>query len=1539
MTEPRAWAEMAPWGGAVKTKRGSADTIDMEATGYRPGMSGGEARDPSWRDHLPAFHNKDNDLKTDLVAESGGRFVGFLRNVARPSFEDRDEEAQYRQLTFGTHRLALSRSMLMVGLLYTGSLAVTIVRTARNEGLEGSRATSGAYLALRFSFVGAMLIGAAVVRWVRRLSPGGATAVMLALVYALVIVSYSASLLVMAGEAEFEESREAVLAYLCVYAVLVPIFQIHHLTAAMLLLMCVQIVLFLIYGYVTESESKRETFKNMLALEAFKALLLNVLGVGVAHLGDRQQRDNFQRAAQFQSEEEMQHKIRNDVHRLLCNTLPAPIVRDIAMGRVEVAHRYEQVTVLQSDMSGFTQLSASTPPEKVLGILSDLFGRFDRLASRFGVHKVKTIGDAYVAIGGAFSLTQDKPEAARRIVRMGLAMARVVRETAKDQGIDIGVRIGVHTGVVVGGIIGTVRFHFDMWGNGVIGAMKMEEMGSVGRVHVSDATAMLIGDSFRITAGREQMEPKFVDSYGISSSSFIEDENWVAGPDQAPDASTSTAITSVGERVRHAQHGDGTVEEHMSDGRTRIKFDSGDEHRYKKLSMDKILRISDNGELAPVDSTDGVVGVVGAADPAPFEAQSGFRTRSRRSVANILENARKSSGGDLDRSSCTLSEMSMPSELAGMSSGGIKGFLKATRHPGWLLERAASRNLRPSMTMGRASRALLKAKKTHDQLADQLAACTEERESAVAAEAAAEGEAAVSGAGGSGAASGGGGDGGVSGGSGKPEGRSSSGGGGGAIGKSVSSRASHAVDGFATFVQRRQSAHLGTELGSAPNSSNRLTNRQTNPLAANEAGFFADTDAISDTHLREAKRREKEVKSSLLEQQAANIRQCGLLLLAVVVSGLYDLLTYFFAMVAKDLSYVTNLLLLRYAVFVPMLLMLRAGIRQIKPQSRKHTQISSALLVALPSLMLAVMMMVIRPRVEPCHDQDASPCRGEDMPAAPPPPGLPSDEDAAMLPAEALCAGRAGGRDYCYYAGLPETYVTVLGMIHTFLHYTLVYSKLATLVSLALGGTLMLLGAIHLNVNYLVISETHPPPESMVTLLFEMTGWLLLAHALGILHFLSRRGALWQHLVLRARQKLVLQAIREETQSCETLLKSILPAHLLQKLPRGVMPGQLGKGDETGVVAEKFHGCSFLFAKICGLSSIIDNDASGVEPRLVMQVLQHMFDRFDKLADVFQVQKVRKTANEYYLVAAGLPDPALLPSETDRACGIAGFGFALINIMEVVNLEMRSLGIDGVKFSVQVGIDSGFAIAGVIGHKTFQYDLCGDAVNTAARMCSYSEPGRVHVSQRTHQLLCHRFDSILRGEREIKGKGMMKTYFLANAPPESAEEAVASAAAASAIASASSSAVAAASSSTSPARRKPSQEGGGGAHHKASLEGSMPMRPERSVTRDPSKRIANKYLNSPRNVTADEREEQREVNAATAAAPAELKDGPGRLLRSPVSSPKLKTPAAAPAAAPAEAPAATASPAATPAAEPIAAPAAAAAAAPASAEPLQPLEA
>ena len=101
-------------------------------------------------------------------------------------------------------------------------------------------------------------------------------------------------------------------------------------------------------------------------------------------------------------------------------------------------------------------------------------------------------------------------------------MADVVKSTAAEKDVDVGVRIGVHTGTVIGGIIGTVRFHFDMWGNGIIGAVKMEEMGIAGRVHISDATARLIGEAFHLSVAHAEMEPGFVASYAIAKSFVVE---------------------------------------------------------------------------------------------------------------------------------------------------------------------------------------------------------------------------------------------------------------------------------------------------------------------------------------------------------------------------------------------------------------------------------------------------------------------------------------------------------------------------------------------------------------------------------------------------------------------------------------------------------------------------------------------------------------------------------------------------------------------------------------------------------------------------------------------------------------------------------------------------------------------------------------------------------------------------------------------------------------------------------------------------------
>ena len=200
---------------------------------------------------------------------------------------------------------------------------------------------------------------------------------------------------------------------------------------------------------------------------------------------------------------------------------------------------------------------------------------------------------------------------------------------------------------------------------------------------------------------------------------------------------------------------------------------------------------------------------------------------------------------------------------------------------------------------------------------------------------------------------------------------------------------------------------------------------------------------------------------------------------------------------------------------------------------------------------------------------------------------------------------------------------------------------------------------------------------------------------------------------------------------------------------------RLGASERAAVVAQEFEGCTFLFAKLVGLRHLVES----ADPRWLLELLQTTFDSFDTLAETFSVQRVRKTVNESYMVAAGLPDPTLLRSPVDRALATAGFGLALCGVMDVLNAQMaQRMGRRGGKhgasrggggappmLAVQVGINSGSAIAGVIGHRRIQYDLVGDAVNTAARMCSYGAPGRVHVSAATYEHLAPHYLATSRG--------------------------------------------------------------------------------------------------------------------------------------------------------------------------------------------------
>ena len=283
--------------------------------------------------------------------------------------------------------------------------------------------------------------------------------------------------------------------------------------------------------------------------------------------------------------------------------------------------------------------------------------------------------------------------------------------------------------------------------------------------------------------------------------------------------------------------------------------------------------------------------------------------------------------------------------------------------------------------------------------------------------------------------------------------------------------------------------------------------------------------------------------------------------------------------------------------------------------------------------------------------------------------------------------------------------------------------------------------------------------------IINLVCWGLLFNALGLRHAFTRRAALIKHVHHRQRSMVCAEHILEEVEACERLLENIFPPQVLDDLRDNL---RLGASERAAVVAQEFEGCCFLFAKVVGLRGLVDSPHR--DPHRVLALLQSIFDRFDTLAETYSVQRVRKTVNESYMVAAGLPDPSLLQTPAERALGIAGLGFAMLHVMDVVNAQLAvTLGTDeGTEMpllDVQVGIHCGSAIAGVIGHRRIQYDLVGDAVNTTARMCSYGAPGRVHVSDAMHAFVAGHYHATPRAPMEIKGKGIMTTFFLDRRKP------------------------------------------------------------------------------------------------------------------------------------------------------------------------------
>ncbi|MEF3364990.1 adenylate/guanylate cyclase domain-containing protein [Methylocystis sp. 9N] len=171
--------------------------------------------------------------------------------------------------------------------------------------------------------------------------------------------------------------------------------------------------------------------------------------------------------------------------RLLLNILPAPIVTRLKEGETVIADHLANVTILFADFVGFTQLSSRLSAPDLVGILSQVFAEFDKLALRFGVEKIKTIGDAYMAACGLFGGREDHAHA---VADMALAMIETVSLMNEKLPARLEIRVGVNSGDVVAGVIGAHKFIYDIWGDAVNVASRLESHGLPCRIQISHST-------------------------------------------------------------------------------------------------------------------------------------------------------------------------------------------------------------------------------------------------------------------------------------------------------------------------------------------------------------------------------------------------------------------------------------------------------------------------------------------------------------------------------------------------------------------------------------------------------------------------------------------------------------------------------------------------------------------------------------------------------------------------------------------------------------------------------------------------------------------------------------------------------------------------------------------------------------------------------------------------------------------------------------------------------------------------------------------
>jgi adenylate cyclase len=278
-----------------------------------------------------------------------------------------------------------------------------------------------------------------------------------------------------------------------VFAFLGPVFALLALgprraTAWFGAFLAVVVAVILVDPFVS---SRIEPQPYQMRLVWYAANLAIPLGITFAMLRNT---DIRRRRAEARSEE------------LLTNAIPISIAARLKGGEKRIAQSYPETTVLFADLVGFTPWSRRTDPVLVVSFLDELFTRFDELAATYEVEKIKTIGDSYMAVAGAPEPRADHASAAISLAR---GMLATLDEARRRSSLPLELRIGLASGSVVGGVIGQRRILFDLWGDTVNIASRMESSGVPGRIHVAPSTRDLLRDTWPFEE-REPVEVKGV---------------------------------------------------------------------------------------------------------------------------------------------------------------------------------------------------------------------------------------------------------------------------------------------------------------------------------------------------------------------------------------------------------------------------------------------------------------------------------------------------------------------------------------------------------------------------------------------------------------------------------------------------------------------------------------------------------------------------------------------------------------------------------------------------------------------------------------------------------------------------------------------------------------------------------------------------------------------------------------------------------------------------------------------------------------------